>query len=196
MSRLGGFGRAVFRQSLIALSWVPVVIFVENHVFSVATIEGISMKPTFNPDINLLSRDWVIENKWFWWYRGRESGEPIFRRGDVVTLHSPLSTRMVTKRVVAVAGDIIATRPPRGGRVVTIPEGHVWVEGDERFHSRDSNEYGPIAINLIESKISTIIWPPSRIGDVPRTGGRDPRISKRQMNTEGNAGDWAEYGYH
>ncbi|CCG82795.1 Mitochondrial inner membrane protease subunit 2 [Taphrina deformans PYCC 5710] len=194
MSNARAFGRAVFRQSVIALTWVPVVIFVENNIFSVASIEGISMKPTFNPESNRLRRDWVLENKWFWW-TGPE-GEPLFHRGDVVTLRSPMTTRMATKRVVAVAGDIISTRPPRAGRVVTVPEGHVWVEGDEQFHSSDSNDYGPVAINLIESKISTIIWPLSRFGEVSKEGGRDPRISKRQMNTEGNAGDWAEYGYH
>jgi hypothetical protein len=65
------------------------------------------------------------------------------------------------------------------------------VEGDEQFHSRDSNEYGPIAINLIESKLTKIIWPPSRIGDIP-IGGRDPRITKRKMNVDGNASDWEE----
>lgn len=173
-------------------SWLPVAIFVENHVVSVAIIDGISMKPTFNPESNLLWRDWVIENKWFWW---KDTKQEHFRRGDVVTLQSPETTRMITKRVVAVAGDIVSTRQPREGRVVTIPEGHVWVEGDERFHSIDSNDYGPIAINLIESKIETIIFPPSRFGDVPQ-GGRDPRITKRQMNVAGNAGDWADYGYH
>lgn len=151
------------------------------------------MKPTFNPESNLLRRDWVIENKWFWWKSSPT--QALFNRGDVVTLRSPMTTRMVTKRIVAVAGDIISTRPPREGRVITIPEGHVWVEGDERFHSSDSNEYGPVAINLIESKIQTIIWPLGRFGEIEH-GGRDPRITKRQMNTEGNAGDWAEYGYH
>lgn len=188
------FARAVLRQSFIALTWAPVAIFFEGHVASIACIEGISMKPTFNPESNLLWKDWVIENKWFWWWSAR--GQPYFRRGDIVTLRSPFSTQMVTKRVVAVAGDIVSTRAPKANRVVTVPEGHVWLEGDEKFHSIDSNDYGPVAINLIESKISQIIWPPSRFGPVNSTGWRDPRISRRRMNVEGNASDWAEYTYH
>lgn len=119
----------------------------------------------------------------------------MFKRGDVVTLYSPLTTTLVSKRIVALAGDIVSTRPPRAGRIYTIPEGHVWVEGDEQYHSIDSNEYGPIPINLIQSKINTILWPFNRFGQVPKAG-RDPRISKRQMNIDGNAGDWAEYSYH
>lgn len=190
-ARSKGFGRALLRQSLIAISWAPVAIFFEGHVASIACIEGISMKPTFNPDSNMLQKDWVIENKWFWW-----ANNELFRRGDVVTLRSPFSTQMVTKRIVAVAGDIVATRAPRQGRVITVPEGHVWLEGDERYHSIDSNEYGPVAINLIESKIERIIWPPSRFGSVASTGWRDPRISKRSMNASGNAADWQDYSYH
>lgn len=30
--------------------------------------------------------------------------------------------------------------------VVPIPAGHVWVEGDEAFHSRDSNSFGTVSI--------------------------------------------------
>lgn len=141
----------------------------------------------------MLSRDIVIENKWFWWTT--PENEPLFVRGDVVTLISPITTRLATKRIVALAGDIVSTRPPRPGRVYTIPEGHVWVEGDEQFHSSDSNEYGPVAVNLIQSKIHSIIWPPSRFGELPKAG-RDPRITTRQMNVSGNAGDWADYGFH
>ena len=31
------------------------------------------------------------------------------------------------------------------GRVVEVPKGHIWVEGDEGFHSGDSNDFGPVS---------------------------------------------------
>lgn len=120
-SKSRSFAHQVLRQSFIALTWIPPVIFFENHVASIAIIDGISMKPTFNPESNLMRRDWVLENKWFM-MQGKE-----LERGDVVTLRSPLTNRMVTKRVVGIAGDIVSTRAPRAGRVVTIPLGHVWL---------------------------------------------------------------------
>ncbi|BFZ55345.1 hypothetical protein PYCC9005_002385 [Savitreella phatthalungensis] len=197
------FARTLFRQSLILLSWLPPLIFIENHVASIAVVDGISMKPAFNPESNLLWRDWVLENKWFWFGRhsrpaDSSSSTPhdpsdLFRRGEVVVMRSPTQNRLVTKRVVALAGDIVSTRAPEAGHVVTVPQGHVWVEGDERFHSTDSNTYGPVPINLIQSKVSKIIWPPSRFGNVPE-GGRDPRITKRRMRVDGNAADWLETG--
>lgn len=39
---------------------------------------------------------------------------------------------------------MVKTRGPYPSEVVTIPEGQVWVEGDEGFHSIDSNSYGPV----------------------------------------------------
>ena len=41
-------------------------------------------------------------------------------------------------------GDIVETRPNYPERNVIVPANHIWVEGDEAFHSRDSNHYGPV----------------------------------------------------
>lgn len=50
---------------------------------------------------------------------------------------------IITKRVLALPGDTI--KPLRKKDPVAVPEGHVWVEGDEAFHSRDSNAFGPVS---------------------------------------------------
>lgn len=39
---------------------------------------------------------------------------------------------------------MVKARGPYPVKIVTIPEGQVWVEGDEGFHSLDSNSYGPV----------------------------------------------------
>ena len=38
--------------------------------------------------------------------------------------------KMIVKRIVAVAGDVIKTLPPYPDAEVLVPEGHVWVEGE------------------------------------------------------------------
>jgi hypothetical protein len=70
----------------------------------------------------------------------------------------------MVKRVVAIAGDTVSPRllwptrcysqpeayfqvktlPPYPDMEVRVPDGHVWVEGDEPFHSADSNQFGPV----------------------------------------------------
>lgn len=39
---------------------------------------------------------------------------------------------------------MVKTREPYPMEIATVPEGQVWVEGDEGFHSIDSNCYGPV----------------------------------------------------
>ena len=69
----------------------------------------------------------------------------------------------MVKRVVGIEGDLVRLRRNArvldrlerdglgggefaggAGAVVVVPKGHLWVEGDEGFHSRDSNDYGPV----------------------------------------------------
>jgi signal peptidase I len=45
------------------------------------------------------------------------------------------SKKMLVKRIVAVAGDVVKTLPPYPDAEVFVPEGHVWVEGKTcHFH--------------------------------------------------------------
>ncbi|CAO3624409.1 unnamed protein product [Cunninghamella echinulata] len=144
---------------LKGLAWIPVAIFFVDHGFSYATVEGRFMQPTFNPDANKLQRDVVLLNKW-------AATDHEFERGEVVTLTSPTDPKcIITKRIIALQGDTV--KPLRSDTKVHIPKGHCWVEGDEAFHSRDSNSFGTVPIALINAKVTRIIWPPSRFGPVP-----------------------------
>lgn len=50
-----------------------------------------------------------------------------------------------------------------------VPDGHVWLVGDNLPWSRDSREYGPVPMGLIVGKVLAKAWPPSRIGPVRNT---------------------------
>ncbi len=105
------------------------------------------MRPTLNPDSNLLKRDWVWAVRWGLW---DWQGQSKLKRGDIVIFTSPTHpTLTVVKRIVALEGDVVSTRAPYPLKQQEIPAGHAWVEGDERFHSRDSNEYGPVILRIV-----------------------------------------------
>jgi|SRR5215207_10089033 len=46
---------------------------------------------------------------------------------------------------------------------ITMPEGAVFVMGDNRGDSRDSRFFGPVPFENIEGKVFLIAWPPGRI---------------------------------
>lgn len=71
----------MYRDGFRLLAWIPVGIFFTRHIYSVATISGASMQPTFNPAFasSPLHHDVVLLDRW-------TVGLNIFRRGDVVTL--------------------------------------------------------------------------------------------------------------
>ncbi|KAF2452065.1 LexA/Signal peptidase [Karstenula rhodostoma CBS 690.94] len=100
--------------------------------------------------------------------------------GDVITYHTPAKTSIIgCKRVVGMPGDFVSVLS--GGRenedlgkaddegdwanvkeeVVRVPEGHVWLAGDNLDWSRDSRVFGAVPLNLVRGKVEAVVWPPS-----------------------------------
>lgn len=79
-------------------------------------------------------------------------------RGDLVVYRAPyMPSRLVCKRLIGLPGDVVCVDPtgekaPSTEHVV-IPEGHIWVSGDNAPASRDSRDYGPVPIKLIRSRL-------------------------------------------
>lgn len=150
------------RSVLRILYWAPFAVGFTQYFYTVKTIRGRSMQPTFNPDTSAWN-DVIIFDRF-----SVNSGKPILR-GDIVSLRDPIRyKRTIVKRVVAVSGDVVKTLPPYLQPEVLIPEGHIWVEGDEPFHSLDSNSFGPIPLALVDAKLRYIVWPLHRLGSSRR----------------------------
>ena len=45
------------------------------------------------------------------------------------------------------------------GLETVIPQGHMWLEGDNKPMSLDSRTFGPVAIGLFEGLVFCRIWP-------------------------------------
>ena len=155
------------------LGTAPVVLAVNNLVGGVGGISGVSMQPTLNPGAARWMDDRVLLDRWSVVVNHR------YNRGDVVILKTPEGTTQggysnVVKRIVALEGDFVrAKRGKDKGRVMRIPPGNCWVEGDNAQHSRDSNEFGPVPLALIGARCMWVLLPPSRWGPIPA----DPTIN-------------------
>jgi signal peptidase I len=65
----------------------------------------------------------------------------------------------ICKRVRAVGGDKVTyTHPYDGAQLtLTVPRGHVWLEGDNPARSVDSRAYGSVSTRLIEGKVVLLL---------------------------------------
>lgn len=111
-------------------------------------MEGPSMLPTFNAEGDIVIED-RFSIKFF---------PSKIERGELVTLKSPIEpNRVVCKRIIGLPGDVVCVDPtgekaPSTEHII-IPKGHIWVSGDNAAASRDSRDYGPVSMSLLQSKI-------------------------------------------
>ncbi|GAX27775.1 mitochondrial inner membrane protease subunit 1 [Fistulifera solaris] len=100
--------------------------------------------------------------------------------GDVVVVQHPSRKGTVCKRIVALPGDtVIGNTAPRRSTFysrsnvsVVVPDGCLWLEGDNPANSSDSRDYGPIPANLLVGRVVARVWPPfvwMPRGSPPRT---------------------------
>lgn len=163
------------RTAFVTLTWFPVLYTVLDHVYLPCQISGFSMTPTFNPGTETTAKDIVLIQKF------NLRSPSSLQRGDIVMLRSPYNPeKLLTKRIIGIQGDHIAPREEYPRRQATIPRNHLWVEGDNSFHSIDSNTFGPVSRGLVVGKVSRVLWPLSRFGADLTHGGRDARISTIQ----------------
>jgi signal peptidase I len=182
------------RRLRSGLEWAAVVIgalvvalIVKTFLFQAFYIPSASMEPT------LSKGDRVLVNKVSYDLHDVHRGDVIVFELDKQDI-GPDGIKDLIKRVIGLPGDTIETRdgvvyvndravdePYLADGMVTgdpedsqnppierqtVPEGHVYVLGDNRSNSADSRypERGPIPIDTIVGRAFVLVWPPGDMG--------------------------------
>ncbi|KAE8677314.1 mitochondrial inner membrane protease subunit 1-like isoform X2 [Hibiscus syriacus] len=129
---------AMARASIIA-KFFGVLHVTNTYVLSSNHVMGPSMLPTLS-----ITGDVVLVERVS--HRLGKLGS-----GDLVLVRSPLDPkRNLTKRIVAMEGDKVtfSLDPTRShsSRSLVVPKGHVWIQGDNLYVSRDSRHFGPSSL--------------------------------------------------
>lgn len=152
-----------------ALSWL-----IRTFVLDARVIPSGSMLPTIQ------LQDRVIVDKFFFKHFDQ------LRPGDIIVFHPPASAHSsddFIKRLVAMPGDTveiknhktyvngqplnesyIAEPPKQDFGPVVVPEGKLFVMGDNRNNSADSREWGFLPIENVTGRTLFRYWPLNHIG--------------------------------
>lgn len=150
-----------------------VLYHVNQRYYTLSMVEGTSMIPTFKNkgDVVLVSQVSA---------RTKE-----YTMGDIVLAFHKDPKRLIVKRVRGLEGDTVPVLRNRWNNAyieyVTVPEGYVWLCGDNARVSVDSNVYGPIPQENVFGKVIAQVWPPNRLGLVENTLEHQERYERHIM---------------
>lgn len=173
-------------------SWLKIIIvavifalLVRKFLFSPIIVEGPSMQPT------LYSQDQMIVNKFTYYFKEPERfdiivfhaseqkdfikrviglpGEHVMIKDDVLYIdHEPVEQPFLDQSAESHHFYSINTADysleDKDGNETTIPEGYLFVLGDNRHNSTDSrHDLGLVPIDQVVGKTHLIYWPPKRM---------------------------------
>lgn len=116
------------------------------NTFKSVIVQGDSMEP------NLRDGQRVLVGKAYWLLGSLE-------RDDVVVIQDDNEDGYIIKRIFRMAGDTVPTdKWPEGQHSIangpyTVPEGTVFVLGDNQLNSEDSRHFGPVESSRIIGKV-------------------------------------------
>lgn len=144
MRKWGLLAKEVLIQTLTFAKFFCLFHVTNHYLWSPTLVFGPSMLPTLNLTGDVILAEYVSHRL------GRVGP------GDIVFVRSPVDpNKIVTKRIVGVEGDRVTFFEPRTGdtcHTVVVPKGHVWIQGDNLYASRDSRQFGPVPYGLIQGK--------------------------------------------
>jgi signal peptidase I len=142
-----------------------ILYFLIDTVVGRVRVENISMQPTLHEG------QFILVNKLA--YRLGD-----FQRGDVIVFHYPRNPEEdYIKRVIGLPGDEVIVEngqvlvngqvleepyiasPPQYSNSWTVPEGQVFVLGDNRNQSSDSHSWGYVPAEFVVGKALVVYWP-------------------------------------
>lgn len=152
---------------------VACILLIRIRYFIVVEVTSNSMAPT------------ILQGERLVFLRGAYSSSAP-KRGDIVVLQNPLNKdELIVKRVIGLSGESIASyrgevyisgkpldEPYVGGvatigvQAMVIPEGCVYLLGDNRSLSEDSRDFGPVPIKHLLGKLLIRISPLGKFGKV------------------------------
>jgi signal peptidase I len=156
-----GFLWEILQTLLMAI----ILYFLIDTVVGRVRVENISMQPTLHEG------QFILVNKLA--YRLGD-----FQRGDVIVFHYPRNPEEdYIKRVIGLPGDSLVIEngqvlvngqvleepyiasPPQYANNWEVPEGEVFVLGDNRNQSSDSHSWGFVPVEYVVGKALVIYWP-------------------------------------
>jgi signal peptidase I len=164
-------GFLTFIVDILETLVLSVLLFVSiNAISARIRVDGDSMEPT------LISGEYVIVSKLS--YR---LGSP--QRGDIIVFHPPPNPKEeYIKRVIGLPGDQVTIEngfvsvngqrlnetylraKPNYTGAWTVPEGQLFVLGDNRNNSSDSSKWGTVPMDYVVGKAVLVYWPPPAWG--------------------------------
>ena len=154
-----------FLLDILETVGLAVVLFLAiNTISARVRVDGYSMRPT------LENGEFVLVNRMAYKF-----GQP--ERGDIIVFRSLNAPEDLIKRVIGLPGETvrvesgkvyvddvllaeayIAAAPIYAG-TYTVPDGHLFVLGDNRNDSSDSHSWGSLPVDNIVGKAVLVYWP-------------------------------------
>lgn len=155
---------------------IVLAFLIRYFIVELYLVDGPSMRPT------LQSAERLVVNKFIYRFRAPE-------RGEILVFRYPRDpSRDFIKRVIAIPGDTIEIKDGRvyvnstllnepyilsktrgNYPLATVPEGHIFVMGDNRNNSEDSRfaDVGFVPFDLIKGKAILVFWPIGQFKTLP-----------------------------
>ncbi len=156
---------------------IALVLFLAiNTVSARIRVEGHSMMPT------LENGEFILVNRLVYKFDSP-------RRGDIIVFHYPRNPAdEYIKRIIGLPGDRIrvndgvvyvngrpleepyTSAPPRYEGEWDVPEGELFVLGDNRNNSSDSHSWGMVPLDYVVGKATFVYWPLPKAGALSHDG--------------------------
>lgn len=178
--------RSGFLRTLLSLVGLVAAVIILSQALRAFVFQAYEI-PSGSMETTIKTGDMVFSEKVSYYFRDVE-------QGDIVTFQDPLSPgRILIKRVIATGGQTVDINDEDGLVYVdgvpldepytnglpsyrlansvanvtypyTVPEGELWVMGDNRTNSQDSRYFGSIDRDSVTGRGALIYWPLNDFG--------------------------------